>query len=86
MIYLEKTCKVTAVHKTSASAAFKKLDIGDLIHFSIPLNSVGRCSGRTRAAYITCKNLQTGVKSELSFNQIGRVIANFEWSEMNGNN
>lgn len=86
MIYLEKTCKVSAVHKTSTSAAFKKLAVGDLIHFSIPLSSVGKCSGRTRAAYITCKNLQTGAESELSFNQIGRTIANFEWSEVNGNN
>lgn len=82
MIYLEKTYKVTAVHKTSASAAFKKLAIGDLIHFSVPLSAVGRNCGRTYATYITCKNLQTDAKSELSFNQVGRVIGNFEWEEI----
>ena len=79
---LENTYKVTKVNKKSASEAFKGLSVGDLVHFSIPIKSVGSGGRGTYAAYVNCKNLQTGGESKLSFNQIGRVLESFEWGEI----
>ena len=80
---LKTTCKVTAIHKNSSSPAFKNLKVGDLIYFSIPVAPAGTGGRGTYASYIQCENLKTNEISKLSFNQISRVLDNFEWEEVN---
>lgn len=72
------TCK--AIHKKSQSPAFKDLEIGDQIEFSIEIKAVGRNRG-SHAAYINCFNPKTHSESKLSFNQIGRTLDCFEFEE-----
>lgn len=68
------------IHKKSQSPAFKNIEIGDCIEFSIDIKPVGRNKG-TYAAYIKCVNNHTLEESNLSFNQIGRVLNNFEFEQ-----
>jgi ASC-1-like (ASCH) protein len=68
------------IHKRSQSPAFKGLAVGDVIIFSTEIKAVGRNKG-TYAAYIKCLNPCTKEVSELSFNQIGRVLDNFEFEQ-----
>lgn len=72
------TCK--AIHKKSQSPAFKDLQVGDSIEFSIEIKAVGRNRG-SHAAYINCFNPKTHNESKLSFNQIGRTLDCFEFEE-----
>lgn len=80
------TLKTTAIckkiHKKSQSPAFKDLQIGDQIEFSIEIKAVGRNRG-SYAAYINCLNLKTHDESKLSFNQISRTLDCFEFEEIN---
>lgn len=84
MMLLEKTYRVTAVHRKSSSDAFKDLNVGDLVNFSIPLSPVGRGGSGSYAAYVSCTNLQTGKESKLSFNQISKTLELFDWDVYNG--
>lgn len=79
---MEMKCKAvcTAIKKKSTSPAFKNIQIGDIFEFSTPIKRVGRNRG-TYATYITCLNTRTNDTSELSFNQIARVLENFEFEE-----
>lgn len=70
----------TKVNKKSQSPAFKDLNIGDRVEFSTAIKPVGR-NKSTYATYINCLNTNTGKSSELSFNQIGRVLNNFEFEQ-----
>lgn len=70
------------IYKKSSSPAFRDLKIGDVINFSINIESVGKTSHGTHAAYINCYNPRTNQASSLSFNQIERVLANFEFREI----
>ena len=74
MILLEKTCEVVEVLQPSRSPAFYKVQPGDLIHFSVPLQAVGYRHCGTKAAYIRCLNLQNDQESSLTFNQLGNVM------------
>lgn len=80
------TLKTTAIckkiHKKSQSPAFKDLQVGDQIEFSIEIKAVGRNRG-SHAAYINCLNPKTQNENKLSFNQIGRTLDFFEFEEMN---
>lgn len=78
-------CKAicTNVYKKSSSPAFTNLQIGDVIDFSIEIKSVGFARGGSHAAYILCINKRTGLQSKLSFNQIEKVLSNFEFKELN---
>lgn len=71
-------CK--AIHKKSQSPAFKDLQVGDLIEFSIEIKAFGRNRG-SHAAYINCFNPKTNKESKLSFNQIGKTLDCFEFDE-----
>lgn len=68
------------VNKKSQSPAFKGLIMGDVIEFSTEIRTVGR-NKSTYATYIKCFNPSTKEVSELSFNQIGRVLDNFEFEQ-----
>lgn len=72
--------RCTKVNKKSQSPAFKGLAVGDVIEFSTEIKSVGRNRG-TYATYIKCYNLVSKEVSELSFNQMGRVLNNFEFEQ-----
>lgn len=78
---LSCTGKCTKVNKKSQSPAFKGLSAGDIIYFSTEIRAVGR-NKSTYATYIRCFNPATKEKSELSFNQIGRVLDNFEFEQI----
>lgn len=71
----------TKVLKKSSSPAFKDLRENDIIIFSIPMEPVGRNGCVPHAAYINCKNLRTDGVSELSFNQIGKILECGEFLE-----
>lgn len=68
------------INKRSQSPAFKGLTVGDVIEFSTEIKAVGRNKG-TYATYIRCFNPASKEISELSFNQIGRVLNNFEFEQ-----
>ena len=79
---LQTMVRCTAIHKKSKSPAFKDLQIGDRILFSCDIKASGRNHDRTYATYINCKNKRTGEESNLSFNQIDRILKNFEFEEL----
>ena len=72
--------RCTKVNKRSQSPAFKGLVVGDIIEFSAEIKAVGR-NGGSYATYIKCLNPISKEVSELSFNQIGRVLINFEFEQ-----
>lgn len=72
--------RCTKVNKISQSPAFKGLMVGDIIKFSTEIEAVGRNKG-TYATYIRCFNPTSNEVSELSFNQIERVLNNFEFEQ-----
>lgn len=77
---LKTIAKCTKIHKKSQSPAFKDLEIGDQIEFSIEIKAVGWNRG-SHAAYIKCLNPKTQNESKLSFNQIGKTLDCFEFEE-----
>lgn len=77
---LTTTAICTNIHKKSQSPAFKNLQVGDQIVFSIEIKAVGRNRG-SHAAYINCFNPKTQNESKLSFNQIGKTLDCFEFDE-----
>lgn len=84
MLTLKTTATVTKINRKSSSPCFKDLKIGDVIEFSIPIKNVGRKCGRrgSLAAYILCHNRRTNAESELSFNQIEKVLECCELEEV----
>lgn len=79
---LKTVAVCTKIHKKSQSPAFKDLQIGDSIEFSVEIKAVGRNRG-SYATYIICHNSKTNNESKLSFNQIGKTLDCFEFEEKN---
>lgn len=75
------TGRCTKVIKKSSSSAFKDLEVGDIIKFSKEIESSGRNGSVPYANYIECFNPKTNGFSMLSFNQIERVLKNFEFEQ-----
>lgn len=74
----------TKVLNKSTSPAFKGLQVGDTINFSVEIQRAGRRNDRrsgSYATYILCENPKTKETSILSFNQLARVMNNFEFEE-----
>ena len=84
MLTLKTTATVTKINRKSSSPCFKDLKVGDVIEFSVPIVRVGRHRG-TYATYILCHNCRTDVESQLSFNQIDKVLECCELEEINLN-
>lgn len=82
MLTLRTTAIITKINRKSTSPCFKDLKIGDVIEFSVPIVRVGRHRG-TYATYILCHNCRTDVESQLSFNQIEKVLECCELEEIN---
>lgn len=87
MLTLKTTAIVTKINRKSSSPCFKDLKIGDVIEFSVPIQAVGRSGSYrgTYATYILCHNCRTNVESQLSFNQIEKVLECCELDEINLN-
>ena len=81
MLTLKTTATVTKINRKSSSPCFKDLKIGDVIEFSVPIIRVDRHRG-TYATYILCHNCRTDVESQLSFNQIEKVLECCELEEL----
>lgn len=88
MLTLRTTATVTKINRKSSSPCFKNLKVGDVIEFSVPIQAVGRSGGYrgTYATYILCHNCRTDVESQLSFNQIEKVLECCELEEINPTN
>lgn len=78
---LQTIAKCTKIFKKSSSPAFNDIEVGDKILFSCEIKPAGR-NRSTYATYICCRNERTGNESNLSFNQISRVLKNFEFEEL----
>ena len=81
IILSSKILEITKIIKKSGAKGLQDLKIGDRIQLSIPVEPAGRNKG-TYASYIEIKNLQTSEVNLKSFNQIGRVLDNFEFNEI----
>ena len=83
MLTLKTIAIVTKINRKSSSPCFKDLKVGDTIEFSIPIKRVGKrdSHGGSLAAYIFCHNCRTDVESQLSFNQIEKVLECCELEE-----
>ena len=73
MLTLRTTATVIKINRKSSSPCFKNLKVGDVIEFSVPIIRTGRSRGPC-ATYILCHNCRTDVESQLSFNQIEKVL------------
>ena len=83
---LKCIAKISAIHGKSTTGAFKNAMVGDEIIFTCPMTKAGRRNdsggyGTTYAKYINISNTRTGGESSLTFNQIERVLNNFELEE-----
>ena len=78
---LTTIAKCIRIYKKSSSPAFKDMEVGDKILFSCEIEPAGRTK-TTYAKYLCCQNQRTGNNSYLSFNQIDRVLKNFEFEEL----
>jgi len=77
---------ISAIYGKSTTGAFKDASVGDKIIFTCPMTKAGRRPdsggyGTTYAKYIHIENARTGGVSDLTFNQIERVLKNFELEE-----
>ena len=71
---------ITNIKRKTKAKMFCNLEIGDRIHFSVPLKYAGRNRG-TYATYITITNLETGEQTQSSFNQLPKVLDAFEFTD-----
>ena len=83
---LKCVTKISAIHGKSTTGAFKNAMVGDKIIFTCPMTKAGRRNdsggyGTTYAKYINIFNERTGGESNLTFNQIERVLKNIEFDE-----
>ena len=84
---LKCIAKISAIHGRSTTGAFKDAMIGDKIIFTCPMTRAGRRNdsggyGTTYAKYINVFNERTGGESNLTFNQIERILKNFDFEEL----
>ena len=84
---LKCIARISAVHCKSTTGAFKDAIVSDKIIFTCPMTKAGRRNdsggyGTTYAKYINIFNERTGGESNLTFNQIERVLKNFDFEEL----
>lgn len=83
---MEMSCiaRCVSISKKSKAQGFKTLEVGDVVTFTTPIESVGRNSrGGTYSTYIKCKNNRTGEEGYQSFNMLGRLLKNYEFGQLN---
>ena len=84
---LKCIAEIVSVYGKSTTGAFKDAAIGDKIIFTCPMTKAGRRLdsggyGTTYAKRIHIENVRTGGVSDLTFNQIERVLKNFNFVEL----
>ena len=79
---LKTVARCIKIKGKSDSGAFKGIKLLDNIVFTCDMEPSGRSQNGTYAKYIHCYNERTGGESDLSFNQIERVLKNFEFKEL----
>lgn len=82
---MKMKCKavVKKVLKKTQAQMFKDLKVGDVVEFSIAIESVGFGYSRaTHAAWIRCKNLTNNDYTFKSFNEIEKFLAYFVFEEV----
>lgn len=94
---MELKCNVICkkINKKSKSPAFAAMREGDEIRFCVELSKAGKYINYlnlkdntviirgSRAKYIHCLNVRTNMASILSFNQLGNILENFEFEQVN---
>lgn len=80
---LKCSARCVTIKKATKTKMFSNVQVGDVINFSVRLKRAGISRGRTYATYITCENCRTEEETELTFNQIDRVLDNFDFEEIN---
>lgn len=70
--------------RKSEAEMWKDIREGDILEFSVHLQSVGNVSaGGSRPVKVTCQNLRTGEYSDqYSFNSIMKIVERFEFEEV----
>lgn len=71
---------ITNIKRKTNAKMFCNLEVGDRIKFSVLLKRAG-VSRSTYATYITIIKLETGEQTQLSFNQLPRVLDAFEFTD-----
>ena len=67
------------VHKTNAEL-FRDLKVGSKLYLSVPIKYVGSgSSGASYSVYITVTDFYTKKTIQKSFNQIEKLLSNFEF-------
>ena len=78
---MEMSCiaRCVSISKKSKAQGFKTLEVGDIVTFTTPIESVGRNSrGGTYSTYN-----RTGEEGYQSFNMLGRLLKNYEFEQLN---
>lgn len=81
-VTLTAVARISGIIKKSSSPVFNGAQVGDIVDFRIPIAEVGRTRRSTHAAFIDCINRRTGKASNLSFNQLGRILAGYEMEQL----
>lgn len=81
---MEMKCraKVTEIKKKTKAEMFQDVQIGDIVNFSVSINSVGSRRGRSYAVSIHCVNERTQQWCNKTFNEIGRIMDLFSFEEI----
>lgn len=74
--------KVTEIKKKTKMKMFENIQVGDIVNFSVILDSVGSRRGRSYAVNICCMNERTEEYCFKTFNEVGRVIDLFSFEEI----
>lgn len=83
---MEMSCiaRCVSISKKSKAQGFKTLEVGDIVIFTVPIESVGRNSrGGTYSTYTKCKNNRTEEEGYQSFNMLGRLLKNYKFEQLN---
>ena len=83
---MEMSCiaRCVSISKKSRAEGFKTLKVGDVVIFTVPIESAGiGLSGTTLATYIKCKTNRTGEEGYQSFNMLGRLLKSYEFEQLN---
>ena len=75
--------KCTAINKKSKAQGFETLEVGDVVYFTAELAATGRSSNGTYAAYVRIENERTSEIGYKSFNELGRLLSNYEFKQLN---
>lgn len=82
MILMEsKVYVVDKIKKKTTSNFFKNVNVGHKLKFTVPIAHAGSSRGRTYSVIITTHNLTTDEKVYKTFNELPKLLENFELKE-----